>query len=1286
MNFMKMIISKLKKIFNLTVLSMIVLLLISRSTFAQSGRAYRRRGIHAGNMVKTVFGNWGVVAQPADKGPRAAWIYDNNGYIGDVSPMVGVEVNAKDEDGEPVTFHSVVVCPVNRPTLGGDEVGPGGKQWGFEPVSGYYNSQIPESQQRIAMSDNPRSWPESWPDKDPTWDGSWNGYFGKQSNASVESYYVMDDDNDEEFNQANYNDFDVSFQPDSLDPTRNGLGLEVRVRGLQWAQFLAQDVIFWLYEVENTSTTNYDKVTFGSLVGTYVGVTSTEDFGEYDDDWSFFDVEKDLTYSGDFDNSVARNPNWVGSDVGMVGYAFLESPGNPFDGIDNDRDADGAAPYFEENDFVERILEENDEVIVIGEDYERSKVTITTEKQLISSRGGLSLELAAGDTIKPEGNEITDPDNRDRKIINPNAQDGIDNDLDGLIDENYYLHYRQIRKDQDGNILFDIVNPTQYVNYIEGLGLADNMIDEERDDGIDNDGDWVAKFHDVGSDGIPNSDDPDGTEGNGQPDPGEPKFDATDPDESDQIGLTAFNYFAPAGDFPMKNDEELWRMMAPGFFDVPSSIQNGQPVGGEDGDFIYSSGYFPLRAGQTERFSIGLLYGNDKDDLNRNLITVKDIYDNEYNFPTAPLKPTVNAVAGDGYVRLYWNRLAEESIDPVLNIKDFEGYKIYKATDPNFNDARVVTDSRGVVQGYQAIEQYDMDNGIKGEFYPSRELLEETDGYGFHLGEDTGLRHSFVDEDVINGRTYYYAVVAYDRGFSEKNIFPSENTKKISISSTGEVTTDKNTIVITPGPKSPGYTSSEGEIELEANNKIGSGSVSAEIVDPSALKDHTYKVTFLDEATDGVDNDNDWTPADDENGNNKPDEGEDNFEFKDPQELRRITTSYSVLDTNTYSVTFEHNDTIFTSIGFKDIRKESVVLRDYNGNIIPEDDYILRETTGFLKAAQENVFPTDSLTIHFQYYPVFESKNIKGSPFAEETEDSDIFDGIQLQFDNVWEVGVIDSLTGWNFYGGYDIEFGSEPLVVGSERYQPVNYPSDYSVTFYDQIRSTVNDSSFLSNYFNTPLPSSMVNIPVNFEVRNNSENYRPKIFFDDLDGNGIITPLDQLMLFDKDDNGNFFMTWKIIFKSSTVYPDSTFQLDAGDELQIRTKKSFRKGDVFYFKPQVPEISEEKLEQDLDEVNVYPNPYVAANILEPPLPPGKTSGRGERRIYFSNVPYGSKIHIFTTRGSRIRTIQNNESIEKGFLSWNLKTKENLDVAPGVYFYVIETPQSGMKRGKLAIIK
>ena len=58
-----------------------------------------------------------------------------------------------------------------------------------------------------------------------------------------------------------------------------------------------------------------------------------------------------------FDRNTLRNPRWNQRfPVGMVGYAFLESPGNPFDGIDNDGDADSttigqAAPVFDADQF-----------------------------------------------------------------------------------------------------------------------------------------------------------------------------------------------------------------------------------------------------------------------------------------------------------------------------------------------------------------------------------------------------------------------------------------------------------------------------------------------------------------------------------------------------------------------------------------------------------------------------------------------------------------------------------------------------------------------------------------------------------------------------------------------------------------------------------------------------------------------------------------------------------------------------------------------------------------------
>ncbi len=1290
----------MKNRLNMYTLKLGLIILISLTgLFAESGRVHRKNAVHKGNLVKSVFGNWGVVGQPSDKGPRGAWIHENNGYVGDVSPFVGAQITTHDTSGREKTFHTVVVSPVDRPTLGGHEISPTGKQWGFEPVSGYADP----DQSSIAMSTNPDSWPSTWPDQ-PTWANTWNGYFGQISNASEESYYVMDDANDEEFNFAENNNYHVAFKPDSTDLTKGGLGLEVKVRGMQWAQFLAQDVIFWLYEVTNTSTTDYDQIVFGMLVGTYIGVTGTDDRpGEYDDDWSFFDVERDLTFTGDYDNNVSRNSNWVGNDVGMVGYAFLESPGNPFDGIDNDRDAVdyGDADIFEQEDFEDRILNQGDELILIDDQFNRTSHFLGAGPDTITTKG-LTMVLSPGDTLLPEGNEVLAPNasNASDLIMNSNAVDGVDNDFDGLIDENYYLHYRQVRKDQDGNILFDILNPTAFVNYSSGLGSLNPMIDERRDDGDDNDGDWIAEFDDIGSDGVPGTDDVDGTEGNGWPDAGEPNFDRTDPDESDQIGLTSFNYFTPAGDIPMHNDEALWDMMEPGYFDVPASIQNGQPIAGEDGDFVYSSGYFPLQAGQTERFSIGLLYGEDQPDLLKNLSTVKNIYDSDYRFPTAPLKPTVSAVAGDGSVTLYWDRRAEESIDPVLKFKDFEGYKIYRATDPNFNDIRTITNSLGVVEGYEFLEQFDLINEFSGPFYPSEDLFTQSDGYTYYLGDNSGLQHSYTDYDVSNGRTYYYAVVAYDRGDAATDIFPSENTKFVAISPTGEVSLDQNTVMIVPGPTPPGYTSSEGDLPINHISQVGTGAVQVNIIDPEALKDHVYVLTFEDMATDGVDNDNDWDEITDDvgsdgtagtndsdgtEGDGFPQDGEPNFEFDDHEELNRLTTSYSILDSTGFSITFDPLDTLYVQLGVKNIVESSIVLKDMDGQFIPPSDFDMRYAAGAIRASSAGSLPEDSYTLSGQYYPVYKSPYIYDSPFVSEAFDSDIFDGLEVYFENDWDVELIDSLTGWNTSDKYDFIFGTEIINLGGGFIlYPIRYPSNYELHFATDAKYMANDSTFMMDLFGVVQNENM---PVNFQLVNVSESTYPNILFDDQDGNGTLTSGDVIRIFDRDSKGNSFYTWNIVFRDSPIYPDldTVFTFTEADTVFVNTTQPFRRGDVFTFQPVVPRIETETISDALDDIKVFPNPYIAANIFEHPLAPGITSGRGERRVTFTHVPYEATIHIYTARGDHVRTLVNDSAIDNAMVNWNLKTKENLDIAYGIYFWVVDT-EFGHKTGKLAIVK
>jgi hypothetical protein len=1265
--------------------------------WGQSGPEFTATGIMNGNQVKCVFGNWGVMGQPADQANRGAWKNPNNGYLGDVSPLVGAEVKTNG-----ITFHSVVTCPfypTQRPAANQDRDPVSNKWWTFQPVGGYFNA----NQQKVAMSSNVDSWPPFWPDKledqsDPGWRknpdpslskyAAWNGYFGKKISADQEAYFVMDDNNDERFNKSANNSLGVAFKPDANNATRNGLGLEVRVRAMQWSQFLAKDNIFWLYEITNSSTTNYDRVVFGMLVGTYVGVTSTEDYREYADDWSFYSADSNITYTGDFGRQIA-NPLWVGR-VGMVGYAFLESPGNPTDGIDNDGDADSSsvgvlAPKFTEASFDTTLLTAGSNIILIGDDFSRHIFTIpNVDSVQVWTRGMTdSLWIHPGITKVVEGNVLSDV--LGNQFINPNAYDGIDNNFNGLIDENYYIHFRQFKQTRTTPPikLIDVEHKVRHIDYFTGQGSSEySMIDEKRNDRKDNNLNWNRLLDDVGRDGIKGTGDfgeADDLPTSGYDDqgndtglPGEPHIDKTDVKESDQIGLTSFFYFAPSNQVALGNDSTLWKDLAPGYFDVPLSIVNNKPQAGEDGDFIYGSGYFPLLAKSTERFSLALVFGggrggsveDDITDLFKNKTIVQQIYDANYQFPQPPDKPTLTVVPGDKQVTLYWDRKAEASIDPVSLLQDFEGYKIYKSTDPTFSDIFTITDGSGSPKGYMPLRQFDVRDSVKGYFNLLPELYDVTSGFAFYLGDDTGLQHSYVDHEVDNGRRYYYALVGYDKGDEYRGILPAENTKFVTVSPSGEVTTDINVAVVTPNAKSAGYVLPKSSDTLTQKSYYGTGSVTYQVVDPTKLTGHSYRVEFLDSQNDGIDNIL-------RNGL---------IDAADSTEGIRRTSFYFVSDLNDISESFVSADTGVVALNRSHQIPATFVVRNQQGTVISPSAYKLDTARGTIRGSSASSLPKGTYTATYRYYPVFRSPNIQGTPELVESKDADIFDGVELVFKNDWKAQIISNIAQW--VGGKDpYRFSISPLqteISGPpvKKFQGIRKPSDYTIIFSDAIADT--------SYPDADLQPDA--IPVNFRVYNETDSTFIKFIYADVDGNGKLSPQDEIVFLEEGANGNLIYTWDIKFRNKELDPpDTTYHLGTGDKLVLKTVKPFRKGDYLEFSTAPPRLDNQAAQKTLQRVRAVPNPYVTASAFEPPLNPGVTSGRGERKIDFIHVPASSTIRIFTARGDHVRTLHHDSNIEDGAVSWDLKTEENLDIAFGVYFYVVESPV-GNTTGKIAIIK
>jgi len=68
--------------------------------------------------------------------------------------------------------------------------------------------------------------------------------------------------------------------------------------------------------------------------------------------------------------------------------------------------------------------------------------------------------------------------------------------------------------------------------------------------------------------------------------------------------------------------------------------------------------------------------------------TVQLIYNGELPVRGAAAEAHVTAEAGDGFVRLAWDDVAERRRSILSPRIDFEGYRIYRSTDPIFSIPR----------------------------------------------------------------------------------------------------------------------------------------------------------------------------------------------------------------------------------------------------------------------------------------------------------------------------------------------------------------------------------------------------------------------------------------------------------------------------------------------------------------------------------------------------------------------------------------------------------------------
>jgi hypothetical protein len=1064
----------------------------------------RQKAILNGNKITAEIWNYGGISSPGNRVTDIVW--EGLGYGYEFGPFICAEVEVApeshldayiktDENGDPVidedgdTVWVAKVISDGLVSLGG-EVSPDGKEiWGWQPLA--YNAEgipyadpvssyIPTSNDLDRDGDGkPDSWPEGWYNeilKEFKWPGALRQ---GASNSDMESFFVFDDRTNKEF----------EYYPFPEDSTRKGLGIEIESRYYQWANPLAEDIIFLIYKVTNKSQKDLNEVMFGMWGDPHVGGPSN-----WQDDLSYFDHDINMVYCWDEDgqSDVSGRP------PGYFGYKFLESPGDPYDGTDND---------------------------------------------------------------------------------------------------------------------------------------ADGMVDESRSDGIDNDGDWDPEKHDVGVDGLQNTGDE--GEGDGIPtagdqydirEPGEPNYEWTDLDEADMVGLTGFASPAFGGNNSISNDHYVFEnFLTPGVFDSANANSAGDYI------FIYSSGPVDLPAGEARRFSIALLVGQNYEDLTLNAVTAQGIYERNYQFAKPPAKPHVTVAPGDERVTLYWDDIAESSVDPISEKEDFEGYVIYRSTDPQFLDQQTITDAYGSHFLFTPLE---MAGGSPAKFdlvndYSGLSSIPYT-GHGtpYNLGSNTGIQHSFVDSNnVINGQVYYYAVVSYDHGDDSLQIAPAECAKQITLNpESNEIFLDVNTVQIIPRAPAAGYSvgglTSAGIFHEEG---VATGEISIEIIDPMQIENSdTFRVTF-----------------------------------------KESPTRYSVEDTKPVEDIFIANIDKFIGLTYGDIVEESFVLKSMDGSIVYVDsvDYELDSEYGRVRAIPDTA--GGSLEDDAQYLATYTHFSVKDSERLDNEESNPVFDGMKIYVkDQPLEIDL--TKTGWNTYSPTNYTG-----VVGVFSQGGNAHPADYEVRF----DSSIVDTGF---YFGIFAPfeiykTTMGMIPE--KQRFSIIKVQPNYSDDTWDTH------DQIVLFEGEEG--FESTWMVKFiepNGGTPIPPGV-----GDVFSIGTSRPFYADDVFTFVTQGSRIDKELGKSDLDRISVVPNPYVVTNVLEQ-LDRQNPRDRGPRRVYFNHLPAECTIRIYTMSGELVNTLQHQSTIDDGKEYWDLTTKDNFPIAFGVYLFHVDAGELGEKISHFAVIK
>ena len=271
---------------------------------------------------------------------------------------------------------------------------------------------------------------------------------------------------------------------------------------------------------------------------------------------------------------------------------------------------------------------------------------------------------------------------------------------------------------------------------------------------------------------------------------------------------------------------------------------------GPDITWVIAGGPMDVAPGEQVIFTFADFVGINETDLTRNAKLFQSLYDNNCATPKPPDQPVVQAAVDESKVVLMWDDRSEFSLDPVTGKNAFQGYRVYRSTDRGNTWGTVITDVNGdPTDFFKPLAIYDYDDDVSGAHAMTDPRIY------YNLGSNTGLKYSFVDNNIINGYEYWYAVSAYDGvdDWAGAPVDPMENSK----AKNAFYSDDDNTIAIVAQSKAAGFTKGT---EREAAHTSGESDAVLNLVEADAFelvflgdslspqdfesKGYSYKVTF----------------------------------------------------------------------------------------------------------------------------------------------------------------------------------------------------------------------------------------------------------------------------------------------------------------------------------------------------------------------------------------------------------------------------------------------------------